>query len=252
MKREKIPHIIHYIWFGGGPKTELIEECIQSWKEKLPGWEIKEWNENNFDIESCAYMKQAYESKKYAFASDYARFAVLYEHGGIYLDTDVELLKSFPEKMLEDSGFAGVESNSKIAPGLVFACEPQNGLVKEILDLYRGEQFVLEDGTKNTVTVVEYVTKIFEKNGFVTNGKEQLIKGIRIYPCEYFCAYDFMTREFSITENTICIHHYAGTWLSEKDKFVKKFKNRIRKIIGNEAYKRVVRIKRKLFGVSGE
>lgn len=252
MREERIPHIIHYIWFGGGQKTELIERCIQSWREKLPGWEIKEWNENNFDIESCTYMKQAYEKKKYAFASDYARFAILYEYGGVYLDTDVELLKSFPEEMLEDSGFAGVESNLKINSGLVFACEPRNELVKKILEFYQGEQFVLEDGTQNTVTVVDHVTKIFEENGFVIDGKEQLIKGVRIYPCEYFCAYDFVTREFSITDNTICIHHYAATWASPKDKIMRKIKDRIKKVVGTKRYKRLIYIKRKLFGVSGE
>ena len=197
-------------------------------------------------------MKQAYESKKYAFASDYARFAVLYEHGGIYLDTDVELLKSFPEEMLEDSGFAGVESNLKINSGLVFACEPGNKLVKEILEFYQKERFILEDGTQNTVTVVDHVTKIFEKKGFVIDGKEQLIEGIRIYPCEYFCAYDFITREFSITDQTICIHHYAATWASPKDKIMRKIKDRIKKVVGTERYKRLIYIKRKLFGVSGE
>lgn len=251
-EREKIPHIIHYIWFGGGPKTELIERCIQSWRDQLPDWEIKEWNEDNFDIESCTYMKQAYENKKYAFASDYARFAILYEYGGVYLDTDVELLKKFPDKMLEDSGFAGVESNLKINSGLVFACEPRNELVKEILEFYQGEQFISEDGTQNTVTVVEYVTKIFEENGFVVDGKEQLIKGIRIYPCEYFCAYDFITREFSVTDNTVCIHHYAATWASPKDKIARKLKDGLKKIIGVDGYRRLVHIKRKLFGVSGE
>lgn len=252
MKKETIPHIIHYIWFGGGPKTELIEKCIQSWRDKLPDWEIKEWNEKNFDIESCTYMKQAYENKKYAFASDYARFAILYEQGGIYLDTDVELLKYFPDKMLEDSGFAGVESNSKIAPGLIFACEPKNKLVKEILDLYQGEEFILKDGSQNTVTVVEYVTRIFENHGFVADGSEQTIEGFHIYPCEYFCAYDFITREFTITEKTVCIHHYAGTWLTPKDKIVRKMKDSVKKVIGVDGYRRLVHIKRKLFGVSGE
>lgn len=252
MGRERIPHIIHYIWFGGAPKSELIERCIKSWREKLPDWEIKEWNESDFDMESCTYMKQAYENKRYAFASDYARFAVLYEHGGIYLDTDVEVLKSFPDEMLEETGFAGVESNSKIAPGLVFACEPENELVKEILDLYRGEKFILKDGSQNTVTVVEYVTRIFKKHGFVVDGSEQTIKGFHVYPCEYFCAYDFITREFTITEKTVCIHHYVGTWLTPKDKIARKLKDCVKKIVGIDGYRRLVHIKRKLFGVSGE
>ncbi len=252
MGRERIPHIIHYIWFGDAPKTELIERCIQSWREKLPDWEIKEWNESDFDIESCTYMKQAYENKKYAFASDYARFTVLYEHGGIYLDTDVEVLKRFPDEMLEEAGFAGVESNFKIAPGLVFACEPKNKLVKEILDLYRGEEFILKDGSQNTVTVVEYVTRIFKKHGFVVDGSEQMIEGFHVYPCEYFCAYDFITREYTITEKTVCIHHYVGTWLTPKDKIARKVKESVKKIVGIDRYRRLVHIKRKLFGVSEE
>lgn len=250
MDKKRIPHIIHYIWFGNNPKTELIEQCIRGWKEKLPEWEIKEWNENNFDIDSCAYIKQAYENKKYAFASDYVRFAVLYEYGGVYLDTDVELLKKIPEQMMEDTGFAGVECNFKINSGLVFACEPKNKLVKEILESYQEKKFVSEDGSLNTTTVVEYVTEIFKKHGFKEDGTEQIIDGFHIYPWEYFCAYDFITREFSITENTVCIHHYAGTWLSPKDKVKRKIKDKIRKHMGNDNYKKLVNIKRKIFGIS--
>lgn len=249
MQKSLIPHTIHYIWLGGNPKSELIERCIKVCKEKLPDWTFIEWNEKNYDIKKSNYMQQAYEQKKYAFASDYARFDILYEHGGIYLDTDVELLKDFPDFMLENKGFAGLESNNKIAPGLVFACEPKNPLVKEILDAYTVEKFLNDDGSENQKTVVEYVTEVFKKHGFRIDGSEQIIEGFHIYPSEYFCAYDFITREFSITPNTISIHHYAGTWLTPTEKIERKIKDSLRKIIGNKQYRMLVNIKRKYWGI---
>lgn len=247
-----IPKKIQYIWFGKGKKSELITQCMRKTKEMLPDWDINEWTEDNYDIEQCEYMKEAYEKKQYAFASDYARFDILYKYGGVYLDTDVELLKRIPDTLLMDWGFTGIEGNQKVAPGLIFACEAGNEMVKEILDNYRRDHFIDEHGKMNTKTVVDRVTEVFSKYGFQRNGKEQIINGFHIYPCKYFCAYDFVTKEFEITENTISIHHYTATWLSTRKRIRAKIQNGIRKVVGKENYKKLITIKRKFFGVYGE
>lgn len=245
--KNKIPKRIHYIWFGNGEKSELIKKCIASWKKYLKDWEFIEWNENNYDIKKCEYIKEAYQEKKYAFAADYARFDILYEYGGVYLDTDVELLKAIPEEFLKYNGFTGVESNNRIAPGLILAVEPHNKIILEIKKIYEKEHFFSIPNQK-IKTVVDYTTEVFEKHGFVTDGTFQNIEGIQIYPVEYFCAYDFDIREFQTTPNTISIHHYTFSWGSKKRKFIGKVKNVIKKIIGTNNYKKLLYLKRKLKG----
>lgn len=246
----QIPKKVHYIWFGKGEKSELIQHCIDKNKKVLPEWEFKEWNEDNYDIDSCPYMREAYDAKKYAFASDYARFDLLYRYGGVYLDTDVELMKPIPDEYMDSVGFCGVESNNRINGGLIFACTAGNPIVKEILEQYKRDKFRLEDGTYNLRTVVDRVTDIFEKYGFKTNGEQQTVQGFTIYPCEVFCAYDFVLDEFNITENTVSIHHYAATWVSWKSKLKKKIQKLIRTVFGKKFYLKLIRVKRKLFGES--
>lgn len=252
MKGNEIPRTIHYIWFGHGEKSELIKRCVKITLEKLPDWEIKEWTEDNYDVSDCAYCYEAYQHKKYPFASDYARFDILYRYGGIYLDTDVELIKRIPELFLKDEGFTGVEGNNKIAPGLVFACKPGNPIVKEIIDMYEKDHFILADGSMNTKTVVNRVTEIFSRRGFQMNGKEQIVDGFHVYPVEYFCAYDFVTGQFTVTDETVSIHHYTATWTDGKSQFKRGLQNILRKQLGVENYKKLLHVKRKLFGVNGE
>lgn len=252
MKEIQIPKLIHYIWFGHGEKTDLIKNCIHSTFEKMSGWEIKEWTEDNYNVAACDYCQESYQYKKYAFASDYARFDILYRYGGVYLDTDVELLKRIPELFLEDEGFTGIESNNKIAPGLIFACKPGNAIVKEIIEMYQKDHFILPDGSMNTKTVVNRVTEIFSKHGFQTNGKEQIVEGFHIYPVEYFCAYDFVTGQFTITDKTVSIHHYTATWTDGKSKFKRGLQDTLRKQLGIKNYKKLISVKRKLFGVNEE
>ncbi len=246
-----IPKTVHYIWFGNNPKSELIEKCIASWKRFLPGWQFIEWNESNYDVNKAAYIKEAYAAKKYAFAADYARFDILYHHGGLYFDTDVELLKPIPETFLKAEGFAAVESNKRIAPGLVFAAKPGNSIVNEIMDIYNNEHFIVE-GKPNEHTVVQYTTEVFAGHGFKMNGAKQIIDGFVIYPMEYFCAYDFDVHEFNITKETISIHHYTYAWGSGTQKLFKKIKVYIKNIVGVENYRKLLKIKRKFFGVRGE
>ncbi|MDU4761623.1 MAG: glycosyltransferase [Clostridium perfringens] len=245
----EIPNIVHYIWFGNNEKSELIKTCIESWKKYLPDWEFMEWNERNYDVNKSLYIKEAYESKKYAFAADYARFDILYKYGGVYFDTDVELLKKIPEHFMKYDGFTAVEGNNKIAPGLVFAVKPKNKIVKEIKDLYDKEKFII-NGEMNTNTVVEYTTSVFKKYGFKENGQFQNIENIHVFPVEYFCAFDFDIREFNITKNTISIHHYTATWVSSNLKLKRKVQNCLKKFLGVKVYKKLLNLKRKFFGVS--
>ena len=247
-----IPKNIIYIWFGKGEKGNLIQQCIDKNKQILEEWDFQEFTEDNYDISSYKYMEEAYQVQKYAFASDCARFDILYRYGGVYVDTDVEFLKSIPEDFLTMSGFCGIESNCKIAPGLVFACEPGNSLVKEILDSYKNDSFIIENKKYNERTVVDRVTEIFKKHGYIINGKKQVIEGFHVYPCEYFCAYDFVTREFEISENTYSIHHYTATWTNPKSRLKRKTQDFCRKILGKKIYRELIKIKRKFFGISGD
>lgn len=246
-KKIHIPKTIHYIWFGRGKKSELINKCISNNRQVLSDWNFIEWNEDNYDVNSCTYMQEAYDAQKYAFASDYARLDILYRYGGVYLDTDVELLKSFPDEFFKNTGFTGVESNNKINPGLVFACMPGNEIVKEILDEYKKDKFILNNGKYNLKTVVDRVTEVFEKRGFKLTGEKQIFDDFVIYPCEVFCAYDFVTNEFEITDKTVSIHHYTATWTSKRSKLKKKVQHVIRKLFGKKVYLKLIKFKRVIF-----
>ncbi|MBR2199707.1 MAG: glycosyl transferase, partial [Bacteroidales bacterium] len=221
-----IPKIIHYCWFGRNPLPELALKCIESWKEFLPEYEIKEWNEDNYDVRKITYISQAYDAKKYAFVSDYARFDILYQYGGIYFDTDVEVIKDLTP-IIEAGPFMGVEQIGLIATGLGIGSLPFSDLFKEILDSYADEKFLNIDGSLNLKTVVVRVSDIFRKHGFTEDDKIQDVKGYKIYPAEYFCPKNYKTRIMTLTENSYTIHHYDGSWCSEGDKKRLIFKERI-------------------------
>lgn len=209
-----IPKIIHYCWFGGNPLPELAQKCIASWKKFLPDYEIKEWNESNYDVRKIPYTAQAYDAKKYAFVSDYARFDILYQYGGVYFDTDVEVIKDL-RPIIEKGAFIGVEKGTRpfLAAGLGIASPAASGIYREILDSYQSEQFVKEDGSLNLKTVCERVSFIFAKHGFFESDNMQYVADTFIYPSEYFCPKNFDTGNLEITENTYSIHHYDGSWM---------------------------------------
>ena len=226
-----IPKVIHYCWFGGNPLPDLARKCINSWKEFLPDYEIKEWNESNYDVRKINYIAQAYDEKKYAFVSDYARFDILYQYGGIYFDTDVEVIKPLKE-ILNQGAFAGLERGGAIAAGLGIATPAMHPLYKEILDSYEKDSFKRSDNSLNLETVVTRVSKIFSKYGFTELNEIQNIQGITVYPVEYFCPKDYKTGILNIKDKTLTIHHYDGSWYSEaqrdyiskKQKLLKKHK----------------------------
>ena len=215
-----IPKVIHYCWFGRNPLPELAKKCIESWKKYLPDYEIKEWNEDNFDVNSIPYTKEAYKAKKYAFVSDYARFWILYNYGGIYFDTDVEVIRNMDD-IIAKGPYMGCElapdNNKKlfpaIAPGLGMGVTSGHSLFKEIVDIYKHKHLFNFKGAI-TETVVTIVTDILKRK------KEKLdlceickVDGITIYPDEYFCPMVALTGEIKITQNTRTIHHYTATWV---------------------------------------
>lgn len=220
-----ISKIIHYCWFGGNPLPEIALKCIESWKKFFPDYEIKEWNENNFDLNCCDYVKEAYQAKKWAFVSDYARFWILYNYGGLYFDTDVEVIKDMSE-IITQGAFMGCEITNKytsgfglgVNPGLGLGVNPGINLYDEILEDYKKSHFLSDDGTYNYETVVDRTTKIMEKHGFKEISEIQEVAEVKVYPPEYFCPMDYTTGKLNITNNSYSIHWYDASWLDEKMK----------------------------------
>ena len=223
-----IPKVIHYCWFGGNPLPAEAKRCIDSWRKYLPEYEIKEWNESNFDIDCCDYVKEAYRAKKWAFVSDYVRFWIIFNYGGVYFDTDVEVIKPIDD-ILVKGAFMGLESTNAVNvatglgiaanPGLGIAANPGLGIYKEILDSYKARHFINSDGSLNKTTVVMYVTDILNQHGFTAVNAIQEVCGITIYPTEYFCPKDYETGILNITSNTRSIHHFSASWHSEKEEY---------------------------------
>lgn len=215
-----IPKIIHYCWFGDNPLPRMAKKCIRSWKKYFPDYEIREWNESNFDVNIISYTAEAYKMKKYAFVSDYVRFWVLYQYGGIYFDTDVEVIKPMDE-IINRGPFMGCEKASKmgapsdslgVAPGLGLGAPSGLRLYKEILDMYRPLCFLNADGSLNMITVVQYVTGLLCKKGLRNMDDIQYVAGVYIYPKEYFSPIDFSTMHPCITPNTYTIHYFVSSW----------------------------------------
>lgn len=222
-----IPKIIHYCWFGGGPLPEEATRCIESWKKFCPDYEIREWNESNFDISACTYVKEAYEAKKWAFVSDYVRLAVLVEYGGIYMDTDVEVIKPLDE-FLGLEGFSGFE-NGKDVPTGIMACEKNQRFVKELLDAYSDLRFVDPDGVLDLTTNVTRITNACVSAGLKRNNQKQTINGFTLFPKDVFCPLDYVTGQLKTTDATHTIHWFTGSWMTSKDKRVHEKAKRIRR-----------------------
>ncbi|MBZ5749699.1 glycosyltransferase family 32 protein [Metabacillus rhizolycopersici] len=229
----KIPKIIHYCWFGGKEKPDIVKECIASWKKHLSGYEIREWNENNFDINSNLYVKEAYESGKFAFVSDYARVYALYNFGGIYLDTDVEVFKPFDD-LLHHMSFWGFEQENYIATSTIGA-EKDNKLIKLFLNSYKEKNFIKENGSYDDLTNVAIVSEILKNKGLKMNGHYQEIEDIGVfYPQTYFSPYDYINCRKFITKNTYAMHHFYKSWLPPKARFKSNVKTIAAKVIGGE------------------
>ena len=221
-----IPKIVHYCWFGRGEKPELAKKCIASWKKFCPDFEIREWNEDNCDYLAMPFMAEAYAAKKYAFVSDVMRLAVLEQYGGVYFDTDVEVLRDI-SPLLGDEGFIGFENDQYVASGLTIAAEAHHPVIQAMIEEYKKLHFAGDDGSVTPVGCPHLNTDVMERFGLVRNGKEQVVSGIHIYPEDYFNPMDSVTGKLTKTENTYSIHWYSMSWLPKR----KQIRARIGRVI---------------------
>ena len=214
-----IPKIIHYCWFGDGPISPESRKCMESWKKYCPDYKIMAWNEQNFDISQNRYAQQAYAAKKYAFVSDYARLVVLYEYGGIYLDTDVELVRPLDE-LLEYKGFIGMEHSAPspygrtllVNTGSGVGAEPGCGMIGKMLAAYRNAAFIQETGEPDLRTCTQRDIPLFTKAGLQQKNEQQELDGFLVLPTDCFSPFDYVTERMHRTSRTFGIHYYQGSW----------------------------------------
>ncbi|MGH4038742.1 MAG: glycosyltransferase family 32 protein [Sphaerochaeta sp.] len=234
-----IPKKIHYCWFGGGPIPQKDQKCIESWKKFCPDYEIVQWNETNYDIRKNKYMSQAYDAKRWGFVPDFARFDIIFNEGGFYLDTDVELLRSLDE-LRENDAYMGFEGGNWVNGGIGFGAIKGHELIRELRDMYDAMSFVNEDGTLNLLPSPHYITEFLETKGLERNDTMQEINGMTIYPKEYFAPKDYYSGKMEITDNSISIHQYNASWQTPHKKRMLK----VRRIIGDKLYFKLVDIKK--------
>ena len=234
-----LPKVIHYCWFGGKPLPKSAIKCISSWKKYLPGHEIVEWNESNFDVNAVPYVAEAYRCGKYAFVSDYVRFWVLYRYGGLYFDVDVEMIGKIDD-IIARGNFMAYEHGMSIAPGLGLGLEAGNALVKKVLDEYEESHFIVDGRMQMSRTVVNVVSELLLPLGVerVKDGIDR-IGDIYIYHPDYFSPLNHRTDVLMITENSRAIHHYDASWKTPSQ----KIKDRFIRIIGPKYTRMLVNIK---------
>lgn len=240
-----IPRIIHYCWFGRGKMPELAEKCIGSWHKYMPNWDYRLWNEDSFDLNCSPYVKEAYEAMKYAFVTDYVRLWALNKFGGVYMDTDVEIVKPLDD-LLSLPAFTGYEASTSGAPvtGLM-ASSPGGIWVREQLAYYEDRHFLKDDGSLDLTTNTVIISNIMVSNGFIINGQYQVYKNdLHVFPVDYFCPLT-STRVLKMTKNTYCIHHFAGSWKEKtKSDIIKDFVTA--RILGPRLTDILVKLKRKI------
>jgi len=240
-----IPRTIHYCWFGGEPLPTKVKRNIESWKKQCPNYEIIQWNESNYDTSSNDYISQAYERGKYAFVTDYARLDIIQKHGGIYLDTDVELIKPL-DYFLDYDAFFAMEEAGTVATGLGFGAVENSDILEKLKKQYDGQSF-FDNGKENLKTCIEYSAPIFEGLGISNDNKTQYFDKSRIavFATEVFCPQSLETGKTTITSKTVSIHHYDSSWKKHPSfsKYLTKYKIRIRKAIdysfGSGTYNRL-------------
>lgn len=233
-----IPKKIHYCWFGRSKKPDIALKCIESWKKKLPDYEIKEWNEDNFDLSHFSYTQEAYDARKFAFVTDVVRLYALYTEGGIYMDTDVEVLGSL-DKFLNHIAFSGFEDETHVPTGIM-ASEKGGKWVYDNMNYYLNRHFIKEDGSFDITTNVTIITNYMLEKGLNQNNTFQDFPYlITLYPKDVFCPKSYINGKIYLTENTVTIHHFAGSWLSPRKKII----SQIRRWIGEKNLQRLASLK---------
>lgn len=233
-----IPKVIHYCWFGRGPMPKLALKCIESWKKYCPDYEIKEWNEDNFDLDLYPYVREAYDARKFAFVTDVVRLYALYHEGGIYMDTDVEVIKPL-DSLLAYDAVSGFESPTQIQTGLM-ASRDGHPLFKELLDEYNGIHFVRPDGTLDTTTNVIRISNTCREYGLRLDNTLQTVRGFTLLPKDFLCPIEHEGHRLVLTPNTLCIHHFAGSWVTGKA----LWKKRVARLLGSNLTLLIIKIKR--------
>lgn len=211
-----IPKVIHYCWFGRKPLPESAQKCIASWRKFFPDFEIREWNEDNFDVSVIPYTREAYDAKKYAFVSDYARFWILYRFGGLYFDTDVEVIKPMDD-IVARGAFIGTElidrdGFPKVNPGLGMGMDKGDVILESLLNKYAHMHFRGDDGRLNLKTIVDYTSEVLIEYGMAPTAEVQQVNNVTIYPISFFNPFDDLTGRLSISECTHSIHWYNKSW----------------------------------------
>lgn len=230
-----IPKIIHYCWFGGSELSKEAKKYIETWRSLCPEYQIIEWNETNFNVDAVPYVREAYEQRKWAFVSDYARLYALEKYGGIYFDTDVEVLKPL-DTFLNNKAFIGAESKYSICTAVIGA-EKGATFIGELMRLYNDLHFVNEqeiDLTPNSQRIFEYLKNTYD---YKETSKPIKWENCTLYPKDYFSPINCYTYKQEITKNTYCIHRFAGTWKNEKEVFSNKLKALVTRIIGEDCRK---------------
>lgn len=256
MSETRIPKIIHYCWFGGKEMPELAIKCIESWKKYLPDYELRLWNEETFDLDMYPYAREAYDNRKFAFVTDVVRLWALEKFGGVYMDTDVEILRPLDaplqiadcrlqiRSLMDLPAFTGYEASLSNAPVTGLMASAAHGVwVKEQLAYYDGKHFVKEDGSLDMTTNTLTISRIMQENGFVIDGQYGVYKDdMHVFPVDYFCPRDSM-HIMHITRNTYCIHHFSGSWrnYTVKDKILTFIYD---KVLGRQLTSKLVRLKR--------
>ncbi len=222
-QQQIIPKVIHYCWFGDKPIPMQYRRWMESWKKYCPDYEVTEWNEDNYDVHKNRYISQAYELEKWAFVSDYARIDIINEYGGVYLDTDVELVKNI-DVLLQNDAFCGFENFRYVAYGLGFGSKKDNAVLSEMLEYYDRMGFLSEDGTLNQITCPIIQTEVMKRHGLICNGEFQVVEGMTVYPSRILCGMSPHSFRMQCNlDDTYAIHHYSGSWLEneqEKNKVI--------------------------------
>lgn len=226
-----IPKKIHYCWFGRNPLPKSAQKCIASWRKFCPDYEIIEWNESNFDVNMNEYTKMCYAEKKYAFLTDYIRLIVVQKEGGIYFDTDVEVIKSFDD-LLDCDAFFGFETDKYIATGLGFGAIAN----QPILNLLIHQYDQLLDGKHGTIGCPILNTIPLSEVGFSLNGESQVVDNVRIYSSDYFNPLNNNTGVLDKTENTYSVHWYSMSWMDSKARTRSKITRIFHRIFGEHCF----------------